>query len=465
MTSLPDRTLDALRHAVGDRHVLVGEVAAGSAIDWTGRFRGTTPAVVRPGTTDEVAAVLRICDGSGVAVVPQGGNTGLVGGSVPLHHEVVLSLTRLRSLGPVDRLARQVTVGAGVTLASLDRHVAGDGLRYGVDFGSRDSATVGGTIATNAGGIHVLRFGMTRAQVAGVEAVLADGRIIRHLGGLAKDNTGYDLSGLLCGSEGTLAVVTAARLRLHPRPRHTVTAAAVVHDLASAVDLAARLRDRVPALEAVEAVPADLAAFVASVSGATLPTALGGGASPGAVLLVVEAADAVDPTAELAGVLDGDGSVAAVAVAGDPARRSALWRVREEATPAINTLGPPHKLDVTVPHGGIADFVDALGPRVAAAAPTARVWWFGHLGDGNLHVNVSGLDPEDEALGGAVDEAVLSLVADFGGSISAEHGIGTAKRPWLGLSRSPEEIAVFRAIKHAWDPQGTLNPNVLLPPA
>ena len=216
--TVPRSVLEALTVAVGAEHVLTdSEVVGAYTVDWTGRFRGAAPAVVRPGTRSEVAAVVRICDDARIAIVPQGGNTGLVGGSVPLAGEVVVSLRRLDALGPVDVASAQVTAGAGVTLARLQAHARAAGWDFGVDLGARDSATVGGMVATNAGGVHVLRHGPMRRQVVGVRAVLADGSVVDRLDGLEKDNTGYDLSGLLCGSEGTLAVVTDARLRLVPR--------------------------------------------------------------------------------------------------------------------------------------------------------------------------------------------------------------------------------------------------------
>ena len=218
---LPESFRQALAAIVGEQHVLAGDAAAGFSVDWTGRFRGRALAVVRPRDTAEVAAVLTLCTDAGRPVVPQGGNTGLVGGGVPLHGEVVLSLTRLKELGTVDRDASQVTAGAGVTLARVA--AADPELDLGIQIASRDSATVGGAVATNAGGVRVLRYGPMRAQLRGIEAVLSDGMVVSHLAGLVKDNTGYDYPSLLAGSEGTLAVITRARLRLVPRPRDGVT--------------------------------------------------------------------------------------------------------------------------------------------------------------------------------------------------------------------------------------------------
>jgi FAD/FMN-containing dehydrogenase len=446
----------ALEDVVGAAQVLVDpERTAGYEVDWSGRYRGSTPAVVRPADTDEVAAVVRRCAEAGVAVTLQGGNTGLVGGGVPLGGEVLVSLARLDCLGPVDPVAGQVTAGAGVSIERLGQRAAEAGWRYGIDLASRGSATVGGTVATNAGGIRVLRHGSTRAQLLGIEAVLGDGRVVSHLGGLWKDNTGYDLPGLLCGSEGTLGVVTAARLRLVPPAPNQVVALLGFASVGAVVDACTELRRTVPSLEAAELFTDAGLELVCRVTGSPRPFD-----RHHAVYLVVEAASPDDPADELAAAVDLAG-VGEVAVATEPARRAALWRYREAHTEAVNTLGPPHKLDVTLPAGRLADFVDRVPSVVAGVAPTAAVWLFGHAADGNVHVNVTGLDPADDR----VDGAVFELVASMGGSISAEHGIGTAKRRWLHLNRSPEEIAVFRAVKSALDPAGVLNPSVLLPPA
>ena len=445
-----------LAEITGDEHVLDDpDTAASFCTDWTGRFVGATPAVVRPGDVAEVAAVLSVCGESGVAVVPQGGNTGLVGGSVPLHGEVVLSLRRLAGVDEVDRLAAQMTVGAGASLADVQRAAAAADLSYPIDLTARDSATIGGTVATNAGGLHVLRYGTTRSQVLGVEAVLADGRVLRHLGGLVKDNTGYDLAGLLCGSEGTLAVVTAARLRLVPSLPERVTALLAFDTVGSAVQAAGALRDSVSSLVAIELFCGDGLELVCETTGAGPPFPVAYDA-----FLLVEGAAQVDPAAELSEATSGLEGVRAVAVAVDEPQRRRLWHYREAHTAAIERLGVPHKLDVALPMSNIADFLGVVGSRVLEVAPEATTIVFGHVADGNLHVNVVGVAPDDDR----VDDAVLGLVVDRGGSISAEHGIGTAKRRWLHLSRSEAEIDSYRAIKRALDPEGILNPNVLIPP-
>lgn len=448
----------ALEAVVGRPHVLTDpDVLASYTTDWTGRFRGTTGAVVRPGTTDEVAAVVTWCAEEGVALTVQGGNTGLSGGSVPLGGEIVLSLTRLDHLGDVDTVAGQVTAGAGVPIGPVQAVAAAAGWDYGVDLSSRDTATVGGTVATNAGGLHVVRHGPTRAQLLGVEAVLGTGAVVSSLRGLVKDVSGYDLAGLLCGSEGTLAVVTAARLALVPPTPARTTALLAFASAADAVDGAAELRRGLPSLHALELLVQRGLALVCRVTQLAEPFP-----SPGAAYLLVEAADAQDPTDALAAAVASLAAVTDVAVATTAERRAALWRYREAHTEAIATIGVPHKLDVSLPAASLAAFVDEVPVAVTRAAPAydARTWLFGHVGDGNVHVNVTGVPPEDDA----VDEAVLSLAVALGGSISAEHGIGVAKRRFLADYRSPAELEAFRAVRRALDPAGILNPNVLLGP-
>jgi FAD/FMN-containing dehydrogenase len=455
-----DPLLTTLTDVVGPNHVLTDpELTASFETDWTGRFAGRAAAVVRPGSTEEVAAVMAALSDAGRPVVPQGGNTGLVGGGVPLHGEVVLSLRRLSAIDEVDVAAGQVTAGAGATLAALDAAAAGAGLAFGVDLAARDSATVGGMAATNADGLRMLRYGGMRAQTAGVEAVLADGRVVSHLGGLAKDNTGYDLAGLLAGSEGTLAVITRLRLRLVARLEHRTTGLLAFADAESALEALVGLRRRLPgSLEAVELFLADGVALVCGHLGLAPPF---GRLDP--VYLLVEVAGAHDPTEELAEAVTGGVGERALdgAVESEPAGRARLWRYREAHTEAINAAGVPVKLDVTLPFGELAGFLTAVCGAVDGAAFGARCVLFGHAGDGNVHVNVLGAGEGGRAA--AVEDAVLRLVARLGGSISAEHGIGTAKRPWLHLNRSPNEIDAFRAIKGALDPAGILNPHVLLP--
>jgi len=449
-----DDLAGALRAVVGTRHVLADpELTAGYETDWTGRWSGRARLVVRPADTAEVAGVLAACRRAGAGVVPQGGNTGLVGGSVPRGGEVLLSLGRLTEMEPVDALAGQVLVGAGVTLERLQGHARDAGLDFAVDHAARSAATVGGMAATDAGGVHVLRYGTMRRQVAGLEAVLADGTVLERLGGLAKDTAGYALPELLVGSEGTLAVITRVLVRLVPRLDARATALVAVDGTDGTLELFTFLRDRLPSLEALELFFADGLALALDHTRASSPFA-----SEHPAYVLVECADREDPLEELAAALDGAGTVRDVAVAQDARQREALWALREGHTEAISAAGVPHKLDVSVPLAQMARFEGEVRERVADAAPGARTILFGHVGDGNLHVNVLGPEPDDEA----ADEAVLRLVAECGGSVSAEHGVGVAKRRWLSLTRSPEEIGAMEVIKDALDPQGILNPGVLL---
>lgn len=458
MASVNADLLAKLASVVGANHVVTDEdLARGYCVDWSGRFVGSTPAVIRPGSTDEVAAVLSLCSAALVPVVPQGGNTGLVGGGVPLAGEVVISLQRLNTVEAVDTLSNQVTCGAGATLSALQGAAAAHGLTFGVDLAARDSATVGGMVATNAGGIHVVRYGPMRSQVCGIECVLSNGTVLSHLAGLAKDNTGYDLDGLICGSEGTLGIVTKVRVKLYPALTHRTTAMIALSSIGEAVELVSHLRRRVRELLAIEAIPSSAMRVVTEVQGIEAPVKCAG-SQDGVWLLIEAGSSRSDPTDELASALSAFDDDLDVAVATDTVASQRLWRFREEITDSINQLGVPHKFDVTLAQASLHNFERDVHARVAAVTPNARVVVFGHLGDGNLHVNVLGL-----ADGASAEEAVLGLVAEHGGSISAEHGIGTAKVDWLHLSRSEAEIASFLAIRRALDPHGILNPNVLVP--
>jgi FAD/FMN-containing dehydrogenase len=454
--SLP---LEDLRAAVGQEHVLVDpDLTRSYETDWTGRFSGRAGCVVRPSDTAQVAAVVAACSAAGVPVVVQGGNTGLVGGGVPCGGEVLLSTARLDRLGEIDVAAGQVTTGAGVTLAALQSAARAVGLDFGVDLAARDSATVGGLVATNAGGIRVLRYGSMRAQVLGAEAVLADGSVVSRLAGLLKDGTGYDLVSLLAGSEGTLGVVTRLRLRLVPRVPARCVALLALDGTEAAVRLLPALRERLPSLAGAELFFPEGLALVRRYAALPAPFA-----DEHPAYLLLECADRTDPSEALVEAvteLTGDGGgLRDATVATDPAGQRALWAYREQHTEAISTEGVPVKLDVSVPLRALPELVSRLAPTVAEVVRDARLVVFGHVNEGNLHVNV--LDAGERAE--QVTDAVLRLVAELSGSISSEHGVGRAKVRWLGLSRSTTEIAAMQAIKQALDPRGTLNPGVLLP--
>lgn len=422
------------------------------ARDWTGRFEQPASIAVRPRTRAEVAAVLEICTATGTPVVPRGGGTGLVGGALPIPDGVVLDL---RSLGGVsiDAAGRTAMVGAGVTVAALRDAASRHGLTYGIDLASRDSATIGGTIATNAGGLLTLRNGSTRAQILGVDVVLADGSTGSTARDLVRDNVGYHLPSLLAGSEGTLGVVTAAALRLLPAPRHR-SAALLAFDDVSACVTAAGVLGGLPAVESVEFMRQGGIDLVCETASLRRPFR-----EPHRAFLLVGVAGHEDVAAEVTRLPDAVTGVADAAVAVTEADRRTLWNYRERHTESIATLGPVHKLDVALSQPDLAAFIENVDRRVSEGWPAAGVWVFGHAAEGSVHVNVTGVAADDEK----VDDCVLGAVLELRGSISAEHGIGRAKLPWVNAARSPSEARTLRAIKRALDPHDLLNPGVLLP--
>ena len=417
--------LPALTKIVGPAHVLIeADLVAGYVMDWTGRWTGRTAAVVRPGSVDEVSEVIRICQAAGAPLVPQGGNTGLVGGSIPHQGEVLLSLRRIDTLEPVEPHTRSVVAGAGATLGAVQAHAREAGLVYGVDLASRDSATIGGTIATNAGGSYVVSRGDTRRQVLGLEVVLADGSIVSTIEALPKVSTGPDFLHSMVGSEGTLGVITAARLRL-VAPDETQPMVVLV----GVAHLADGLRLIGPGTRAIEFF--DLACLEAVMEHRDLPRPISGD-FPFYVLVECEEAPPLD--ADAAAVVD-----------------RGLWAYRESITETISQIGIPVKLDVAVPLDRMDQFADTLYRLQLAGS----LFLWGHLAEGNFHVNVvGGVDPER-----VVDE-VLEVVVGLGGAIASEHGIGIAKKDWWRRTTDPSEIDLARRVKEALDPDGILNPVV-----
>jgi FAD/FMN-containing dehydrogenase len=340
-----------------------------------------------------------------------------------------------------------------VTLAALQAHLRPAGFTFGVDLGARDSATIGGMIATNAGGIHVLRHGPMRAQLLGLEAVLADGSVVRRLPGMVKDNTGYHLPSLFAGSEGTLAVITRAHLRIVPiRPRRAVALLAM-GQLADAVSLAGDVRRSLPELAAAELFLDNGMELVLRHVVADRPFR-----DPHPAYLLLEADGDDDPTDLLADAVANASGVSDAVIASDEAGRARLWKLRERHTEAISAEGVAHKLDVTLPLARLAEFIGRVPELVAAARPGSVTYQYGHVCDGNMHVGIIGPAPDDEA----VDDAVLRLTIEMGGSVSAEHGIGAAKVAWLEADRGVADVSAMRAIKRALDPGWMLNPGVLL---
>ena len=438
--------------------------------EWRGKYKGHSPLLLKPATTAQVSAILRLCHESGTAVVPQGGNTGLVGGQIPFHGEVVLATKRLNRIRALDARGATLTVEAGVTLATVQQAAAEAGLLFPLSLASEGSCTIGGNIATNAGGTQVLRYGMTRALVLGLEAVLADGTVLDMARALHKDNTGYDLKQLLIGSEGTLGVVTAATLRLFPRPEVSVTALAAVPSPQAAVTLLGALQARtggmLSAFELMPRIALDLVIRHIAGTRDLMP-------APSPWYVLMEATGGRD--ANLAASLENGlaeavtaGLVTDAVVAASQTQAAALWKLRESISEAQKREGASIKHDISVPVAAIPDFLARATPAVLAIAPGARSVGFGHLGDGNLHFNFnSPADGDDTAFlakWDAVQQCVHDIVKDFGGSISAEHGIGAMKVAALPRYKSHAELDAMRAIKAALDPKNILNPGKTVPP-
>ncbi|MCW7538134.1 FAD-binding oxidoreductase [Aquabacterium sp. A7-Y] len=459
--------LDALRAAVGPHNLLVDGDLAAWELDWRKRYRGKALAVVRPGSTAEVAAVVRACAAHGASLVPQGGNTGLVGGSVPDQSgtQVLLSLQRLNRIREIDPANLTMTVDAGCVLQSVQEAAAAQGLLFPLSLAAEGSCTIGGNLATNAGGTQVLRYGNARELCLGLEVVTAAGEVWDGLSGLRKDNTGYDLRDLFIGSEGTLGIITAATLKLYPQPAGRVTALAALASLEDAVALLqlaqARLGSGLTGFE----VMGEFALQLVATHFPQLPRPLG--ASPWTVLL--EQSD-TESEAHARGLFEGmletalERELISDAVIAESIEQSrALWHLRESIPLAQAEEGLNIKHDISVPVSRIPAFVAQADALIAERFPGARLVNFGHLGDGNLHYNVqapAGAGAADflrehEA---TVNTVVYDAVVAYGGSISAEHGIGALKREELGRRKSPVALELMRSIKRALDPEMRLNP-------
>jgi FAD/FMN-containing dehydrogenase len=484
--------LGAFEEAVGAGHVLVDPgVTIGYGTAWAAADGVVPLAVVRPADAAEAAAVLRACAEHGARLVLQGGNTGMVRGGVPMStDEVVLSTTRMNAIEEIDRESLQVVVGAGTTLEELQTRLEPEGLELPLDLGARSQATLGGMAATNAGGARAFRHGTMRRHVAGVEAVLADGTVVERLGGALKDSTGYDWPSLLVGSEGTLALITRLRLRVRRIERSRAAALVPVDSLAQGLALAVALRDRPAGLEAAEFVLPETLRLVCDELDLRPPfgdLAPAGGASvdgtatdpPGETTHAGVDESGAGASSETAGVdepplvllearaTEGAFDVLTEALAEHPeaenavlaagADASGLWRYREGTGEAL-ARHRVVKLDIALPLARLADGVAAIERAARDAAPSLRPYLFGHLLDGNVHVNLGDV-PDDRRE--PVERAVLETVLAHGGSIGAEHGIGRAKVAWLAADRSPADIAAMRALKAALDPKGLLSPGVL----
>ena len=468
--------VEALRAAVGAANVFSADAdRAPYETDWRKRFHGRAIAVVRPGSTAEVAAVVTACRGHGASIVAQGGNTGLVGGSVPdaSGQQVLLSTARLNRIRSIDSANLTLVAEAGCVLQRVQDQAAASGLMFALSLAAEGSCTIGGNLATNAGGTQVLRYGNAREQCLGLEVVTAEGRVWDGLSALRKDNTGYDLRDLLIGSEGTLAIITAAALKLHPRPAATLTALATLPSLAAATTLLALAHERLgPGLTGFE-VMNDFSLELVRRHFAQLRQPL----APAPWTALLELSDAESDThasaalEALLGVALDRGLIDDTAIATSLEQANAMWHLRESIPLAQSTEGANVKHDIALPISAIAEFVATTDAALVRAFPGVRLVDFGHLGDGNLHYNVQGPGGSVGAEFVARHEAsinaiVYDAVVSRGGSISAEHGIGSLKREELAQRKSPVALDMMRAIKSALDPSGVLNPGrVLSPPA
>ena len=472
MTRLPEDLLPALRDALGEAGLITDVERMQSYLsDWRNAYRGQAAAVLRPGTTEEVAAAVRLCAQAGVALVPQGGNTGLCGGSIPdaSGAQMVLSLTRLKRIREVDVANATITVEAGVILQQLQDAAAEVGRLFPLSLGAEGSCTVGGNLATNAGGTAVLRYGNMRDLTLGLEVVLPDGRIWDGLRGLRKDNTGYDLKQLFIGSEGTLGIITAAVLKLFPALRSLTTAWVALPSPQAAVALLGQMRglcgDRLTGFELMSR--QSLEFVLRHVAGASDPFAEG---HPWYVL--IELSD-TQPDAALNDLLEqGLGEafeqalVLDAVVAGSQAQVEALWALREGISEAQNHEGPSLKHDISVPVSRIPNFIERTDAALLQAFPGVRIVAYGHVGDGNLHYNISKPVGAEDGSFKAQAEAIMRVIYDqtlhYAGSISAEHGLGQSKRLAAQHYKAPLELELMARVKHALDPAGLMNPGKLL---
>lgn len=458
---------DQIGQALGPKG-LIADAAAMERylVDWKGSVKGAALCVARPDTTEQVAEVVRLCAAAGAAVVPQGGNTGLAAGGVPLVNgqqpqraQVVLSLERMNRIRDCDPVGQLIEAEAGCILQTAQERAASQGCLLPISFAAEGSATIGGVVSTNAGGVNVLRYGMTRAQVLGLEVVLADGTILSGMRRLRKDNAGYDWKQMFIGAEGTLGIVTAAVLRLVPRPRFQLTALLAVADPAAALGLLAlaqrEIGDQISAFEIMSPTSVSL---LASQLDKKPPIAAGEG-----WLVLIEFASSLSGLREAAeGVLEAafaTGLALDGVVAESESQAKALWSLREHVTEAEARAGRSLKHDVSVPIRAVPEFLAAADAAMAALPIPAQVNAFGHLGDGNIHYNVLLANEHD---GGQINTIVHDIVMQMGGSISAEHGLGQYRAAEWMRRVAPDELALARALKQSVDPHGWMNPGKII---
>ncbi len=472
MRQLNEALMQAIEQVVGPAGLISNAEDMQSYLsDWRNAYRGQAALVVRPATTAQVAEVVRLCHEAGIALVPQGGNTGLCGGSIPDDSgtQVVLSLTRMNTIRAIDPANETITVEAGVILQHLQEAAAEAGRLFPLSLGAEGSCTVGGNLATNAGGTAVLRYGNMRDLTLGLEVVLPDGRIWDGLKGLRKDNTGYDLKHMFIGSEGTLGIITAAVLKLFPAVRSLTTAWVALPSPQAAVDLIGRMRalcgDRLTGFELMSRQSVDF--VLKHVAGCS---DLFGQIHPWYVLIELSDTLVDAPLAEMLETGLGEafehGEALDAVVASNQAQVAGLWALREGISEAQNHEGPSLKHDISVPVSSIPAFIEATDRKLLAAFPGVRIVSYGHVGDGNLHYNISKPLGAEDAPFKAQSEAIMHVIYEatmaFAGSISAEHGLGQAKREAAQLYKAPLELELMRTLKQALDPSGIMNPGKML---
>lgn len=454
--------IERLTAIVGAANVLTGAEVAARAVSWADHRPCAARAIVRPGSTEEVSQVLAACNAARQPVVVMGGLTGLVQGCVAAPDEIALSLERMHRILEVDAIGRTMTVEAGVPLQRIQQEAERHGLLYAVDFGARGSAHIGGSVATNAGGNGVIRYGMTRDSVLGLEAVLADGTVIPAMNRMLKNNAGYDLKQLFVGTEGTLGVITRVVLRLREAPRSTQCALVACPAFGDVTRFLKHVDGALGGgLSAFELMWNDFYRMV------TTPPARGTPPLPQThdYYVLVESTGG-DPARDQAqfeeaiGAALEAGMVSDAVVCTSEGQREAMWALRDDVE-GIFRLGMPVAFDVSLPVAAMEDYVQEVVGRLEREWPGYRRFVFGHLGDGNLHIVAAG--PPDAAARHGIERCVYEPLASRGGSVSAEHGIGRDKRPWLGLSRSAVELDLMRRLKTVLDPLGILNPGRVLP--
>lgn len=429
--------------------------------EWRGKYQGTSSLLLKPDSTETVSKILSICNETRTAIVPQGGNTGLVGGQIPFNNEIILSLSRLNRIRDVDASGMNMIAEAGATLAAVQDAAAKTDRLFPLSIASEGSATIGGNVSTNAGGVHVLHYGNTRDLVLGVEAVLADGRVLDMLRTLRKDNTGYDLKQLFIGAEGTLGIVTAVALKLFPQPAERVTALIAVRDPQAAVNLLSYLQAATGgAMSAFELMPRLGLEFVL----AHIPQTADPLAKPSPWYVLAEASGGTNSHLEdaLESALSSSGLVTDAVIAQSDTQRAALWKLREGMSEAQKPEGGSIKHDVSVPINSIPAFLKEGIAAVEKLAPGVRPVPFGHLGDGNIHFNFTVPKNGDNAAFLArwneIQDTVHDIVKRYHGSISAEHGLGIMKVHEIERYKSAAELDVMRALKRTLDPNNILNP-------